>query len=436
MANVIPFKALRYNTEKIGDLSAVTTPPYDIISPEEQENFYKANPDNVIRLEYGKIYDDDTEENNRYTRAAADLKRMLGDNTLIYEDKPAFYIYEEIFTLKNGETKSFKGIMGRCELADFAEKIVLPHEETLSKAKADRFDLMCATGANFSQIYCLYMDPEKYLTKIINDTTNAAPDVSFKTADGICHNLWIVKDEATCADITKGFSDKQLFIADGHHRYETALNFRNKCRADGISEKDAAYNYVMMMMVEMDDPGLVIFPTHRMLKNLPSFSESEVLEKISEHFDIEKISSPCHTAQSIENALEESAEKSVFGFYTGKDYFYKLTLKDASVMEKAVLNKTAAYRALDVSVLHALILRDIFGIDTEKLAKQTNLVYTRYAEEAVNSVKDKSFTCSFLLNATKVHQIKDVSLANDKMPQKSTYFYPKIITGLVMNKFM
>ena len=436
MAKVIPFRALRYNTAKIEDLSLVTTPPYDIISPDEQEAFYKAHPANVIRLEYGKTYDADTDANNRYTRAAADLKAFIDEQLLITEEQPAFYLYEEIFTLKGGEVKSFKGFMGLTELAEFSEKIVLPHEETLSKAKTDRFNLMQTTGANFSQIYCLYMDPERKLTAIIDRESAKSPDICFKTADGITHRLWIIKDEKTCAEITDGFAGKQLFIADGHHRYETALNFRNKCRAESNSADGAPYDYVMMMLVEMDDPGLVVFPTHRMLKNLASFDEAEALEKISRNFDAEKTAAAGNVSEQIENSLKASGDKCVFAFYTGGDYFYKLTLRDPEVMKTAAAGKTAAYAALDVSVLHTLILRDIFGIDTDKLANQTNLVYTRLADEAVSAVSDGSFTCSFLLNATKVRQIKDVSLANDKMPQKSTYFYPKIITGLVMNKFM
>lgn len=435
MAKIIPFRGLRYNKNK--DLSAVTTPPYDIISPSEQEAFYNLDPHSVIRLELGKEYADDTESNNRYTRTAQDLKSWIDEQILCFEEKPAVYLYEEIFALPGGETKSFKGFITLVELAEFSKKIVLPHEETLSKAKTDRFNLMSTTHANFSQIYCLYMDSEKTLTKKIAEISSKPADVSFTARDGIIQNLWVVTDEKTIADVQAGFADKQLFIADGHHRYETALNFRNKMREENPDyTQDDLFNYVMMMLVEMDDPGLVVLPTHRMVKNLEHFDENEVIEKLDGVFASEKVSIKADAAKEMEEAIDalKDTEKA-FAFYTGKDYFYLLTLTDKTAMKKHISDKSDAWLGLDVAILHTLILGDIFGIDMENMANQKNLVYTRYASEAADSVKSGEYQCSFLLNATKVHEIKDVSLANEKMPQKSTYFYPKLITGLVMNKF-
>ncbi len=437
MANIIPFKAMRFNTEKTGDLKLVTTPPYDIISPQEQDGYYKTHENSVIRLEFGKEYADDSADNNRYTRAAADLKAWIDEQVLIFEEKPAVYLYEEVFTLKNGETKAFKGFFTLVELAEFSKKIVLPHEETLSKAKADRFNLMDATHANFSPIYCLYMDEENQLKSVISEVSAKDPDISFTAADGILQNLWIITDEAVIARVQKGFADRQLFIADGHHRYETALNFRNKLREENPTDgPDALYNYVMMLLVDMDDPGLVVFPTHRMLKDLEKFDEAEVLSMLSDTFLAEKVQVEKDAAAEMEAKLAAAdSEDKVFAFYTGKDYFYTLTLTDKTAMAKSISGKSDAYLGLDVTVLHTLILHKVFGIDMENMANQKNLVYTKQAEEAVSAVKDGEFQCSFLLNATKVREIKDVSLANEKMPQKSTYFYPKIITGLVMNKF-
>ncbi len=437
MANIRPFCGMRFNVAKTGDLKLVTTPPYDIISPEEQENFYTRHENSVIRLEYGKEYADDTADNNRYTRAAKDLKAWIDEQVLIFEEKPAIYLYEEEFTLKNGETKAFRGFMTLVELAEFSKKIVLPHEETLSKAKTDRFNLMDATHANFSPVYCLYMDEEQKISSVIRDVAAKEADISFTAADGVKQKLWVVTDEETLKTVQKGFEDKQLFIADGHHRYETAINFRNKLREENPQDgPDALYNYVMMLLVDMDDPGLVVFPTHRMLKDLESFDEAEVLKALDGTFAAEKKAAGENAAQAMEDALAKvSADEKAFAFYTGKDYFYLLTLTDTTAMAKAISDKSDAYRGLDVAILHTLILGKVFGIDMENMANQKNLVYTKFAEEAVDSVKDGTFQCSFLLNATKVREIKDVSLANEKMPQKSTYFYPKIITGLVMNKF-
>ena len=434
MAHIIPFRGLRYRESE--NLTAVTTPPYDVISPKEQEEYYNQSEHSVIRLELGKEYDSDTPQNNRYTRSAATLQEWIDEQVLCFEEKPAVYLYEEVFTLPNGETKSFKGFITLVELEEFSKKIVLPHEETLSKAKTDRLNLMNATHANFSQIYCLYMDPQKTLTALIGEISSKKADVSFTAADGIRQNLWIVTDEATIALVQKGFADKQLFIADGHHRYETALNFRNQMRAENPDyQKDDLFNYVMMMLVEMDDPGLVVLPTHRMVKNLEHFDESSVLAKLADTFACEKIAVNSDAAKEMESALAAHTDKKAFAFYTGKDYFYLLTLMDQNAMKRHIQDKSDAWLGLDVAVLHTLILGDVFGIDMENMANQKNLVYTRYADEAAEGVKKGEYQCSFLLNATKVREIKDVSLANEKMPQKSTYFYPKLITGLVMNKF-
>lgn len=434
MAHIIPFRGLRYNKNE--NLTAVTTPPYDIISPKEQESFYEQSEHNVIRLELGKEYDSDTTNNNRYTRSAATLKDWIDKQVLCFEDKPAVYLYEEIFSLPGGESKSFKGFITLVELEEFSKKIVLPHEETLSKAKTDRFNLMDATHANFSQIYCLYMDSQKVLTKLIDEISSKQADVSFTASDGIRHKLWIVTDEATVSAIQTGFADKQLFIADGHHRYETALNYRNKMREEHPDyQKEDLFNYVMMMLVEMDDPGLVVLPTHRMVKNLEYFDENEVLKKLAGTFAAEKIAVKNDAAKEMEVALAAHTEEKVFAFYTGKDYFYLLTLTDKSAMKTHIADKSDAWLGLDVAVLHTLILGDVFGIDMENMANQKNLVYTRYAKEAAEGAASGEYQCCFLLNATKVREIKDVSLANEKMPQKSTYFYPKLITGLVMNKF-
>ncbi len=439
MATLKPYKGLRYNSEKISELNTVMTPPYDIISEKEQKDFYEKSPYNVIRLEYGVINDDDNDQNNRYTRAAADLKAWMDEGILKKEDKDSLYVYEQVFT-HNDVTYSCKGIITLVQLEEFSKGIVLPHEETLSKAKTDRFNLMSTTYSNFSQIYCLYLDEKKTVKHIIDNVSAKNPDISFRADDGILQNLWIIQDAETINAIVKGFADKQLFIADGHHRYETALNFRNKMREENPSySPDDLFNYVMMMVVDMDDEGLLVFPTHRMVKDIENFSETDIVSKLKENFEVQKIIVSNRTdvvAKTIEYELTKCANKGkVFAFYCGGDYYYKVSLKNFNAVKELMPNKSDAYCGLDVSVLHSLILDKIFGIDTENLANQKNLTYTRSFDEAITSVKDGSFQCSFMLNATKIREIKDVSLANEKMPQKSTYFYPKLITGLVMNNF-
>ena len=427
MANVKPFYGLRYDTKKVGSLESVTAPPYDIISPEEQDALYNRHENNIINLELGKTFDTDTEANNRYTRAKDCLNKWMDSGVLKFEDKPAYYIYEEIFTV-SGAKKSLRGIISAVELVPFSEKVVLPHEETLSKAKADRFNLMEKTHANFSPIYFLYMDEKKTVNQIMSDICAGAPTETFTTDDGIIHNMWVVTDEDICEKIKESFKDKQLFIADGHHRYETALNFSKT-----LPENEKA-QHILAFSVEMDDPGLVVLPTHRILKDIEKFDENSVVESLYKYFDVNKIYSE-NVVETAQKLLEENENLTAFAFYTGSDYFYLLTLKDNDVMKSILTDKSSAYCELDVSVLHTLILDRIFNIDMVNMANQKNLVYSKFAEEAIAAVKSGDANCSFLLNGTKIRQIKEVSLNNEKMPQKSTYFYPKLITGLVINKF-
>jgi len=426
MADIKAFKALRFkDTENLENLVA---PPYDIISPEAQKGYYEKDENNVIRLEYGYINENDTDTNNRYTRAQECLNKWLDSGVLKIDEKNSFYIYEEIFN-HNGEEKSFKGIFARVRLEEFEKKVVLPHEETLSKAKQDRFLLMEHTDCNFSPIYLLYLDEERKIVERINENSKRKPDISFMNEDGVLQNLWVLDDEKEVLEIEKGFINKQLFIADGHHRYETALNFRNKKRQENPDfTGEEGYNFVMSFLIDMDNPGLIVFPTHRMLKELENFSEDDILDKLSKNFIVEKINDT-----DIEKGIETESEK-IFGFYTGKDYYYKVTLKDENLTLKEMPDASEYYRALDVSVLHSMILEKYFGIDKENMAYQKNLVYTRSYEEAIKGVKSGEFQCSFIINATKIRQIKDISQNNEKMPQKSTYFWPKLVTGIVMNK--
>lgn len=439
MAKVVPFKGLRYNTDKFKDLDSVTAPPYDIISPEEQQELYNKDEYNVIRLDYGMAFDSDDENNNKYTRSAAFLDKWIEEEVLKYEDEPAFYIYEQVFKLENDEAPahSLKGIISLVQLEEFSKKIILPHEETLKKAKRDRLGLMEATGSNMSQIYSLYMDPDQALADIISECSDSAPDISFTTKENVIQNVWIVKDPAMINVISKKFESKQLFIADGHHRYETALNYRNsRHEADGTEVGTQPYDYTMMMLVSMDDSGLFVFPTHRMVKNVSNFSEQLTIGMLTDDFAASKIYfTEGDFAEIITSKLRNTVDEKRFAFYTGENYYYLLNLKDVHLMDSLIEDKSDAYKYLDVTILHKLILEKYFGIDEQSLANQENIVYTREASEAIQRVKDGEFQCAFIINPTKVSEIKDISLANEKMPQKSTYFWPKLVTGIVIYKF-
>lgn len=437
MAKIIPFKGLRYDEKKVGALENVVTPPYDIISSEQQKMYYEKHPNSVIRLEYGFQNETDTDTDNRYTRAAEFMNSWLDEGVLKHEDKDCIYLYEQKFSYLGTEL-TYRGFLTLTQIEEFSKGIVLPHEETLSKAKTDRFNLMSTTHANFSPIYCLYMDEKQEIRNIMEKITKTDADISFVAEDNIKQNVWIVRDDEIIKKIQDCFAQKQLFIADGHHRYETALNFRNKLREENPSwNENDLFNYVMMMLVDIDDPGLVVFPTHRLVNNV-KIDEAMVVSLLKDDFDIDKIivSKDAESLREVIcNDLESFQENKGFGLYFGGDYYYRLRLRNASAVSEYLPDKSSAYQNLDVTILHTLILDKIYGIDTENLANQSNLTYTRDELEAIEDVQKGLQQCAFILNATKVHEIKDVSLAGEKMPQKSTYFYPKLVTGIVMNKF-
>lgn len=424
MAEIKGYKGLRFNCEKAGKIEELVCPPYDIISDQQREEYIKTNPHNIIRLELPKGDD-------KYNKAAEILNDWLEKGILVKEDKPAIYIYEEEFTAY-GERKAIKGIICRVKLEEFSKGIILPHEFTLSKAKEDRLNLMKATNCNFSQIYSLYMDGGKNTLGKIDSLSKSEPDIQLQDNDNVTHRMWIIKDENAIADICSDFTDRKLYIADGHHRYETALNYRNYLREQGLAKEGDACDYQMMMLVDMEHPGLVVFPTHRLVRNLDSFNAERVIDGCKEYFDVTEHSD----INTIESTLMElyNQGKKAYAFYCGGSSYKLLVLKDTNIIKKLLPNASTATQQLDVTILHTLILEKIFGIDTENMAKQINLTYTKIFDEAISSVQQGNSQCAFILNPTRVSEIREVASNGEKMPQKSTYFYPKMITGLVMNQ--
>lgn len=422
MAHVIPYRALRY-TEKAGDLKALACPPYDIISEEQRKAYLSTNPHNIIRLELPR------DGENPYTVAGETLKNWLKEGILAEDEAPAFYVYDITFT-DAGEQKHIAGLVGRVQLREFSDGVVLPHEETLSKAKADRLQLMQATGCNFSDIYSLYRaeEPDSPIHDVMRLVGEDAPVSEFTDDEGLTHRLWAVTDPGKTAAITKAFEDKKLYIADGHHRYETALNYRRWLQEQGETCPDA--DYCMMMLVEMSHPGLVVYPTHRMLRDLSDFSAENLLCACADYFTVEKM-----PIKKLDEGLNRAyaAHQKAFGFVS-ESVTALLTLKDVAVMNELLPDLSPVSRQLDVTVLHTLILERLLKIDKENMAKQINLSYTRDADEAIEAVKTGVANACFLLNPTRVSEIGEVAAAGEKMPQKSTYFYPKLITGLTMNR--
>lgn len=423
MAEIRPFRALRFNTEKAGDISELVCPPYDIISEEQRLGYLEKNPNNIIRLELPKGDDP-------YNEAGKTLSQWLNEGILRQDEKEGIYIYEEEFTINGLHTK-FKGCIVRVKIEEFSKGVVLPHENTLSKAKEDRFNLMKATDCNFSQIYSLFMDPEHEITNRLDKLSDCQPVNELTDHDGVTHRLWIVTDKDEISTVCNAFADKKLYIADGHHRYETALNYRNYCRETGHGT--GGEDYVMMMLVDMEHPGLVVLPTHRLVRDLESFDKEKLLEGCREYFDVTEENDVSSAESRLKTLYDEG--KKAFAFYCGGDTFSLLVLRDEKILSELLPEKSAASQGLDVTVLHTLVLEKIFGIDAENMAKQINLTYVKQFEDAITSVQNGKAQCAFILNPTKVTEIRDVAAAGEKMPQKSTYFYPKLITGLVMNRF-
>ncbi|NLP26328.1 MAG: DUF1015 domain-containing protein [Clostridiales bacterium] len=425
MAIIKGMKGLRYNTKVAGNLDTLVCPPYDIISDEQREQYLENNGYNIIRLELPK-------GENKYKDAGKALNEWIDKEVLIQDNKESIYVYEMEFTA-NGVKNALKGFVSLVKLEEFSKGIVLPHEETLSKAKVDRFNLMSETFCNFSQIYSLYMDEDGKAYSTVDACSQGKPDMEVIDGDGVIHRMWCVHEEKVLNTLAKVFEDKKLYIADGHHRYETALNFHKHLCENGISDENSQSSYIMMMLVNMENDGLVVFPTHRLVRDLDNFNIDDVYEKFNIHFDVTDIKGRKEIEGNLNKLYEQG--KKAFAMYSGNDNFKLLVLKNEGAVKELMPEMSDSYCGLDVSVLHTLVLEKIFGIDKENMANQVNLTYTKIIDEAISSVDSGEANCSFILNPTKVSEIRDVALAREKMPQKSTYFYPKTITGLVVNKF-
>lgn len=441
MAEIIPFRAVLYNKAKVGDLNKVMAPPYDVISPKLQDDLYSRHQNNIVRLILSKIEPADSEGSDRYSRAAADLNKWLGEGILIRDEKPSIYYYKQTYTLKTGKTQTRKGFIALTRLVDFG-KGIHPHEKTLSGPKADRLRLMQAADANMSCIFSLYSEPSLGINKTLDEATNgAAPDIDVKDDDGIANTLWRVSDPVAVSAVTGALKDKSLFIADGHHRYETALNYRNIMRDKNPKHTgDEPYNFVLMYFSNMDDEGMTIWPTHRVVHSLNNFDETAFLDRCAEYFDIERFqfteADEQEKRKSFLERLEKTGKDSIsIGLSTrAKDAYYVLVLKNAGIMEKVFGDQIPdVFKALDVTVLHSLVLSRILGITQEAQEKQQNLVYVKSYDEALSACRKDANQLAFLLNPTRIEQVKSVALAGFVMPQKSTYFYPKLLSGLVMN---
>ena len=434
MAVVKPFRGLRYNLDRVSDLSAVITPPYDVISAAEQLRYYKTNPYNVVRLDFGIDEPEDTPVNNKYTRAADYVKQWFDEGILVREKSPALYLVQHRFT-HNDRVFNRLSLMARVKLEDLTTGCIRPHEKTMSKPREDRMRLLKACNVNFSPIMVLFRHKHEGFESLFTDIIRKpAPQALDK--DGVEFAMWTITDKGIIAKVSELLADKMLYIADGHHRYETALNYSLERRtakpADG---EDALYNYAMMTITPAEDPNLLMLPTHRMIRGLKQNVLALIKGGLAEYFDMETLSPLSDPTASLKQWLStlQKNRATCFGLY-GLDGDKLCILRAKKGVNLKVDSEAGddAVSSLDVAILHRLILRRILKIDNAKLEEEC-LEYTRVGIEAINRVNKGDHQIAFFLNPTLISGMLAVADAKLRMPQKSTYFYPKTPTGLVMN---
>ena len=441
MAKIKPLEGLVYDKEKVGDIGKTLAPPYDVITPEMQDDLYKRHENNVVRLILGKENSSDSDTDNRYTRAAKDFADFKSAGVL-KKDLPAIYFYVQKFTSPDGREITRRGFLGRFRIEDYGKGGIHAHEKTLSGPKTDRLNLTKACKANFSPIFGLFAEAqgEELINDILDKAKEGDPTIDAIGDDGVRNLVWPITDEATINKVTDIMADKDMFIADGHHRYDTALNYRNLMReANPGFTGDEPFNFVLMYFASMVDKGLEIFPIHRVIHSLSVFDVDSFLEKCQEHFHIDELQfeggDEADTRSDLLKRLEGKGDNIRFGvFIKGTQSYLLFTLKDKTVMDDILGKDTAeVYKTLDVSVLHSLILEKMLGITKEAQANKTNIIYRKDLPTALSEVNSGTGQLVFIMNSTKIEQVREVSEAGLLMPQKSTFFYPKILSGLVIN---
>ncbi len=439
MVRVIPFQGYRYNKKKIGEMSNVVSPPYDIIKGKKVDNLQAKSDYNIAWVIKNKPQKGDSEDNNQYTRAASLLEKWISDGVLTQDDEESFYVYGQDFTV-DGESLFRFGFIGLIELEDFATNApgkgsfsgVLQHEETLPKDIKDRFSLSNETMSYFGQIFVIYPDHKGDVDAILQEAMENDAIIDVDDDDGVRHRIWKISDENKTKQITELMKDKYVIIADGHHRYKTALKMSKE-----YPELDSA-KYRMLTFVNIDNPGLVVLPTHRLVQNLTNFWEDELKKKLMQYFEMEVFKTVDDMFGLMNKKFRDG--KHSFGMFIDDDKYYVLTLKDIKIMDEMLPDKSEELRKLDVSILHSVILDHILGIDKKKLMEGTMsgggyVVYLKgigdAVDEAVSSVKGDA-QAVFFMNPTKVEEVEAVSKNFECMPQKSTFFYPKVWTGFTI----
>jgi len=440
MADITPFRAFRYDSKRV-PLNRVVTQPYDKITPAMQDVYYSASPYNLVRIILGRSQPDDSGTSNTYSRAAANFTNWRNESVLVQDQEPSLYRYTQTFRVPGAAVGRADqehveleraGFIGAGRIHDYQDQVVFRHEQTLSKPKSDRLNLLRATRAHFGQIFMLYSDPGASVDSALIDGSDTSQAESCIVDEyGVTHRLWKISDAEVLRAIQQKMGDKKLIIADGHHRYETALNYRNERRtAAGSSDPNATYERVMMTFVNMDAPGLVILPTHRVVFGLADFDLSSLLSAAQPYFE----STPLDSSIPLDECLAQLRKSGRDGssvLVVTRDR--KLILRARSGAADTLLHQyTPDQRQLDVVQLHKILLERVLGLSEESIRNQENLSYAREAEEAVARVRVGNAQVAFVMNPCRVQQVRDIAFAGGVLPQKSTDFYPKLLSGLTI----
>jgi len=443
MAQIYPFRAFRYNPKQ-APFDRVLTQPYDKISPAMQDKYYAADPHNLIAVEKGRAYPSDTPQNNVYTRAAAAIEDWIGTNVVVQDPAPSFYAYTQEYTAPGTEERrTRRGFIGAGKLEEYSAGVVFRHEHTLSGPKADRLELLRHTKTHTGQLFMLYSDAEKRIDAILTEAeTAAAPATEMRDEYGVMHRLWVIAEPQRLAAIQKAMEKQKLVIADGHHRYETALNYRNEQRVRaGKIDPEAPYERVMMTFINTRSEGLTILPTHRLAANVHDFSWSGVRRHLepwfaAEEFPFSGSAERSEVKKKFLANLTEARAKRAIGVYPipggKKRAFYVLTLREGANLAQLLPSVSQLQRELDVVLLHEGILEPALGITPQAVTAEANLTYEREALAALDAVDSGRAQISFLLNPCDVEQVMKIATSGEVMPQKSTDFYPKLMSGITM----
>lgn len=435
MANIKPFKGYRYNVEKVGDLGLVVSPPYYNIREEEKVALYDLSEYNSVRLFSGKVYEDDSDKENRFTRAAASLKSWIAQDVLVRDKEDAIYMYEQTIEV-HGTQYQNRTFVCLLELNELSERTIMPCEEVREISLQDRYEFLTKTNADMSMISCLYMEREKDLLNLMNDLSEEEPDMEFDSNDNIHQRVWRITYQPTIDYIVEHFKDLPLYITDGQTRYETCLKYRNYMKANNPDHTgNEPYNYTMVSLSNSNSDGLVLLPVHRRVTLPKGFREDYFIAGVQDHFKIEKIIVDAQDDSLVETMKKQIAttrmETRIAVYHSG-DYFYRLTLCDKDYIKKEVLPEMSkAYCGLDTVVLNKLILEDIFRIKPEDYAERVHT--SRSARRCVEEIEQGIGDVVLLMNPVKTEQIKNVTAAGEKMPNGSMSVFPKPSVGVIIN---